>query len=350
MIFHDLLGEVMTQRERDGVRGRDRELSRVRCHIAPAAFAPKDVAAIGSPDIREWLRWMADRDAKGPGEPRKLSRQTISRCQSLVSAVFIEAVERELIPVNPCLGVKPKKRVDERDTVDKWSFLTPAEQVAFKSCAAIPYEDRLCVRVAIATGMRQGEHRHLELPDMIVEGDEPRVVIRYAGRTKDGRKLPPKSGKRRIVPLFGDGLVAAREWLDRLPSYCPSNPEALAFPSASGKLRQQGKFLGRSDTLRCHYRTAGIRLRPHLHWHALRHTFATNLIAGTLGRAWRLEEVQVAMGHSSYAVTQRYAHLGEDAILKAARETAAAIALSVPLAADTIRDLNAAFEAEEAVA
>lgn len=344
MIFLELAEQVLAQRERDGVRGLDRELSRFRCHIQTANFAGKDIATIGAPDIREWLRTMADREALGPGEKRKLSRQTISRCQSLVSAVFVEAVERELIDANPCLGVKLKKRVDERDTVEKWAYLTPDEQAALASCQAIPYVDRLCIRFAIATGLRQGEHRHLELADLIVDGDEPRVVVRYAGRRKDGSKLPPKSGKRRTVPLFGDGLVAAREWLALLPTYCPENPQGLAFPTRTGGIRQQGKFLGRSDTLRQYYKAAGIKVRPHLHWHALRHTYATNLITGSLGRAWRLEEVQVVMGHSSFQVTQRYAHLGEDAIKLAAKETAAAFAKLVPPPSDTVRDVAEAAE------
>jgi hypothetical protein len=88
MKFLDLAVEVLAQRDRDGIRGLDRELSRYRCHIEHAAFAAKDVESIGSPDIREWLRAMAEKRAQGPGPQRKLSRQTINRCQSLVSAVF----------------------------------------------------------------------------------------------------------------------------------------------------------------------------------------------------------------------------------------------------------------------
>jgi hypothetical protein len=115
-----------------------------------------------------------------------------------------------------------------------------------------------------------------------------------------------------------------------LPSYAPNNPENLVFPTASGKLRQQGKPFGKSGTLRGYYRAAGIALRPHLHFHALRHTFASNLISGALGRQWSMQEVQVLMGHSSIMVTQRYAHLGEDAIAIAVRETVEAQAKPAP--------------------
>ena len=323
MKFLDLTEEVLAQRERDGVRGLDRELSRYRCHIEPACFSPKDVTEIGAPDIREWLRSMQEKRALGAGPSRKLSRQTINRCQSLVSAVFNEAVDRELIETNPCQGVKAKKRVDESDTREKWAYLTPAEQQLIIECPDIPIEAKLPIRFAIGTGLRQGEQRHLELADIVVDGPDPHVTVRYAGRRK-GKKLPPKSGKIRVVPLFGDGLAAAREWLAFLPTFCPNNPEGLAFPTSKGKLRYQGKFLGKSDTLRGYYRAAGIELRPHLHWHALRHTFATNLVTGAHGPPWRLELVQVAMGHSSITITQRYAHVGEDALKAAARAMAMA--------------------------
>lgn len=331
MQFLPLARQVLAQRERDGVRGIDREISRFRCHIENACFAPKDIAEVRPRDIREWLRDMSQKAAIGPGPKRKLSRQTISRSLSLVSAVFVEAVERDIIEINPCLGVKSRKQVGESDTREKWAFLTVEEQRLLAACGAIPYADRLMMRISIGTGMRQGEFRHLEIPDFVVDGDDPHVLIRIAGRRKTGEKLPPKSGKRRRVPLFGDALVAAREWLAQLPAYAPHNPEALVFPTRSGTLRQQGKPLGRSGTVRRHYAAAGVKLRPHLHWHALRHTFASNLVSGAYGRKWPLPEIQKLMGHSSVTITERYAHLGEDVIAAAVRETiAAASVIEVP--------------------
>jgi len=56
MKFIDLAREVLPQRERDGVRGIDREWSRFRCHLETASFAERDVREIKTRDIREWLR------------------------------------------------------------------------------------------------------------------------------------------------------------------------------------------------------------------------------------------------------------------------------------------------------
>jgi integrase len=58
--------------------------------------------------------------------------------------------------------------------------------------------------------------------------------------------------------------------------------------------------------------TAGISRR--VRWHDLRHSFASSLVAGLWGRPWRLEEVCKVMGHSSITVTERYAHLADDAL------------------------------------
>lgn len=225
MNFLALAHEVMAQRERDGVRGLDREWSRFRCHIEPAAFAANDVAAITSPEIRTWLRTMAEKPALGYGPHRKLSRQTVSRSLSLVSAVFTEAVERELIEQNPCMGVKSRKRVDESDTREKWAYLTLDEQRAISACESIPRSDKLLILFAIHTGLRQGEQYHLELADLVTEGPDPHVVVRIGSWSKDGKKLPPKSGKKRVVPLLPPALEVAKEWQAQLETYAPYNDD-----------------------------------------------------------------------------------------------------------------------------
>ncbi len=330
MTFLELGFEVMKQRKRDGVRGLDREWSRWRLHCSTADFANRDITAIGSPDIRRWLRAMAEKQAEGAGEERKLSRQTISRCQSLVSAVFLEAVEREMIEVNPCIGVRAKRVANESDTKKKWTYLPIEDQQKIASCAAIPIEDRLAIRFAIATGLRQGEQFNLELPDLIVDGDDPHVFVRYGSRPRDGRKMPPKSGKTRKVPLFGDGLASATEWLAMLTSFAPSNPEALVFPSAHGKRRYQGKPLGRSGTLHAHLATAGV---GKCRWHDLRHFCGSNLVTGALGRQWPLTEIRDYLGHSQVAVTERYSHGSESTLRDAARATVEAATTAAPAAA-----------------
>lgn len=316
----DLGEEVMQIRDRQGVRGIERERSRFRRHIIPSVIAHKLVTEVAPRDVREWLRWMQQKPAltKGPKAvptDRQLDPQSINRAYSSLSAIFIEAVERELITTNPCIGVKLKKIATEADTVQRWSYLTRAEQRQIVGCCVLPLELKLPVMFAWSTGLRQGEQMNLEIPDLIVDGPNPRVIVRYSNMHK-GKKAPPKNKKIREVALSDEALAASKLWLELLPSFAPENPHGLVFPLSYGSRRHQGKPLGRDVTIHDVYRIAGVKPRRGLHWHALRHTFASNCVATGLP----LEVTQVLMGHSSVTITQRYAHLGDDDVAKQFRK------------------------------
>jgi integrase len=308
--FHDFAAVVLDEREQAGIRGIDSEQNQFKLHIATAGFASMELTEIRAKHIREWLRVMAQKDANDTRGVRKICDQTIKRSFALVSSIATAAHEREEIEVNFCTGVKVKKRADERATKDKWTFLTIEEQIAIAKCDAIPYMDRLAIRFAIATGLRQGEQCNLLLADLHTGHDEPRVVVRHGSfKPKRGGMLPPKSGKIRTVPLFADGIVCAREWLYELPTFAPENPFAIVFPSERGTRRGVGKPLGRGPLLREYLKHVGITRR--VRWHDLRHTFCTNLVTGALGHVWPLIAVKEMAGHSSITITERYAHVGQ---------------------------------------
>jgi integrase len=301
------------------------ERNRWDVHVAKAPFAHLPVDQVRARDVAAWLREMMQKEASDTRGKRKLSYATVNRAKALASAVFIVAVEREYIESNPCTA-KVRRRIDERATKDPWVYLTADEQAALASCDSIPEADRLLIRFALSTGMRQGEVCNLEVPDLHVDGPDPYVFVRYASK-RNGQRLPPKSGKTRRVPLLPDGVEAARRWLELLPTYAPSNPDNLVFPTPTGKHRGVGKPLGRrraDGKMICAWkaalREAGVR---NCRWHDLRHTAASNLLTGVLGRRWSLEELRVFLGHSSIKVTERYAHLTDEALSKAARETVA---------------------------
>ena len=333
--FAEFAAAVLEHRAEDGIRGIRSELNRFDLHVSTAGFASKPLAEITSVDLRDWLREMAKKDAADTRGQRKISTDTIKRSFALVSAIFTAALERDIIPHSPCNGVKVRRRADESATKEKWAFLTIEEQKTIARCKAIPFADRLAIRFAVGTGLRQGEQFNLHLRDLHTGVDDPHVFVRYGSAGK-----PPKSGKTRRVPLFSDALVAARLWLYELAYYAPNNPHALAFPSPRGGRRSVGKPLGRGNVLRDHLAAAGITRR--VRWHDLRHTAATNLVTGVLGRRWTLEEVKPFMGHSSVTISERYAHVGDDALKRAARETSFARGPSVASAPpDTERDVAA---------
>jgi integrase len=313
----------MDRRERGGIRGIVSERHRFGLHVSTARFASEDVGAVRSRHVREWLREMQAKKAADTRGDRTLSNRTVARSFALVSAIFTAAVEDELIEANPCIGVRLSKKADERETEEKWTYLTVDEQRALTTCEAVPHEHRVAIRFAIATGLRQGEQMNLPIADVHLSGPEPYVHVRFGSPG-----LPPKSGKPRKVPLFGDGLSSAREAV-QLAEAVPFNPDGLVFPTPHGKRRGVGKPLGRVKVGGRHVcawkhalRTAGVRNHK---WHGLRHTCATNLVTGALGRRWTLEEIQPLMGHSSITITQIYAKVGDDALKRAARETVAVV-------------------------
>lgn len=308
---------ALDRRELDGVRGVASERTYLSKRIATLPFATIDIREIRTSDLIQSFRELSGAmTAKG-----KISRKTVLRCLAIVSGIFRDAIENKIVSVNPCVGVQIRKSAKDA-TKDRWTFLTIEEQQTFKA-ASIAACDRLCVVFAWGTGMRQGEQWNLELRDVHVDGADPHVVVRYGSKGH-----APKSGKVRTIPLFGDALDAAREWLALLPTWATENPHGLMWPTRSGARRQRSKMYTRANDFRKVLTSTGID-RP-VRWHDLRHTCAASLISGVWGRRWRLEEIRDLLGHSSTTVTEIYAHLGESFLKCAARETLGAPTVATP--------------------
>jgi integrase len=225
-LFVDFARVVLDRREREGIRGIYHERNRFSVHVEGAAFAAMPLDAIRPRDLRAWIREMQDKIAQGTDHT--LADDTVKRAFSLVSSVFTVAIEDDILEMDPSHAVKVKKRVTERSTREKWTVLSLDEQKLLAKCDAIPVADRLAIRFAVATGLRQGEQFALELRDLHLGVESPHVFVRFG---KPG--LPPKSGKTRRVPLMADGLVAAKEWSYLLGDFAPSNPHSLVFPTIS---------------------------------------------------------------------------------------------------------------------
>src|SRR5262249_45635584 len=123
--------------------------------------------------------------------------------------------------------------------------------------------------------------------------------------------------KIRTIELLPPALAALRRQIDRVTAMGRKNPHGLVFPSCApthpGAYRSEGK------APRC-WRAwiEAARLTPEhredpasVTWHSLRHTFATLALWGRLpgaeGEGWRIEKVSAYLGHTSIAITQRYA-------------------------------------------
>jgi integrase len=324
---------VLDQREDDGVRGIKAERRAFTKHLETCAFASKPVAEVTAADLSNLARALVRKNADDHRNPRKLSREAVQRVLTLARSIFKEAVHLDMRAVNPCVGIEVKGRRSADEGDEAWDWLRGDEQRKFLACEQVPLWLRLLVRVAWGTGLRQGEQWNLELKDVHFTRTSspascscgasdcselrergPHVFVRYGSKGH----LPPKNGKVRRTPLFGEGLAGMTAWLELLPSYLKGpNEHRLVFPSKMGHRRQTGAPERSGPQARIELLPEALLLAGvtrAVRWHDLRHTCASSLVSGTWGRKWPLLAVRDMLGHTNVKTTERYAHLNEDVL------------------------------------
>ena len=144
------------------------------------------------------------------------------------------------------------------------------------------------MRMALFTGMRRGELFKLKWDD--IDFERGFIHIRQ-----------PKGGKDQTIPLN----QTVRELLENHPHIVDS---AFVFPGRSGK--QRTEIRRPVDRIR---KEAGLPVdfRP---LHGLRHTYASMLASSGKVDLYTLQKL---LTHKSAAMTQRYAHLRDDALRRA---------------------------------
>ena len=157
--------------------------------------------------------------------------------------------------------------------------------------AAIQARDTAFFTLLYGCGLRIAEALSLNVRDAPApDADDP---LRVVG----------KGSKERIVPV----LPAVRESIAIWLRYHPwREPEAPLFLGARGKRLDPAVA---QRTLRIYRQQNG--LPEHATPHALRHSFATHLLAGGAD----LRSIQDLLGHASLSTTQRYTHVDEAKLL-----------------------------------
>ncbi|GEM_PF-133201 len=229
-------------------------------------------------------RWATARTQEGT------SGATVNRDLALASALWKWAVTIGHASVNPVKRVERFKESGGREV-----YLTAEESRALLDLVAPALRPILVC--ALSTGMRRGELLALEWRDV----DRARREIHV-------RPENEKTGRGRVVPMTEDlaaELSALRASLKVLTLDGTGRVFTLngAAPLSETELR---RMFG-SAVARC--TTVPLDKRERLRFHDVRHTAASLMVAAGVP----LFDVAKILGHSTLAVTMRYAHFAPEA-------------------------------------
>ena len=251
-----------------------------------------DLAALGAlsqADLRAWLAHEAAGGAGGATRAKKLSA---------VKSFFRYLARRHGLD-NPAPGllIAPRARrpVPRALTAPQAASVTTGI-AEMSDTAARAAHDTALFTLLYGCGLRISEALALDVRDAPLPGAD--APLRVTG----------KGSKQRIVPVLPVVREAVGAWLRLHPGRQPGAPLFVGVRGA----RLDPAVAQR--TLRHYRRLAG--LPEHATPHALRHSFATHLLAGGAD----LRAIQDLLGHASLSTTQRYTAVDTDRLLAVWRQ------------------------------
>ena len=242
---------------------------------AGTELMPQDLSKLDTFGFRAWL---ADR------AQRHLEHKSTARALSSLRGFFKFIahkynIENEAISLisSPKVPRKLSKAIETRDVADMKSAL----QTIDNNTPWVAKRDWALVTLLFGCGLRISEALSLKLSDMQNRPDTLRIL--------------GKGQKERIVPV----LPAVNDAIEKYIADCPYSGDQSKplFRSVRGlpmSARMAEKVL---ENLRAY-----LQLPDYVTPHALRHTFATALLAGGAD----LRSLQELLGHASLSTTQLY--------------------------------------------
>ena len=231
---------------------------------------------------------------------QKLAASTVRQTMATVRQVFTYAVRNEIIPSSPYVGVKipatpaPTERAFSREELNSLIQATPDNQ-----------RDKL--NILHLTGMRRGELQALHWQDIDFSRNIIHITRSFSPTGK--RFKGTKGNNTRIVPM-NDVVVELFNRLKAVSDYpgepCTIYPYVDIPVPVSGLIftaANSGPFNGDVFLREVQAAARAARIPGNIRLHDLRHTYATTLAK----QGVPLRDIQALLGHTSVAVTERYA-------------------------------------------
>jgi len=287
----------------------DRAVSRFLAYLQDQRHVSKQTLRAYASDLAQFRALLAERHGERLPGPETidalavrgfvarlhnegLAKSSIARKLSAVRSYLRHAVRLGVIDVSPAEGIptpKQSKLLPKNLTVDEVFALL--DTIAGDDVAA--RRDKALLEFLYATGLRVGELAALDLDDV----DHAGGLVRVLG----------KGNKERIVPFGSKARATLLTWLSASEPLRRSGGDANAlFLNLRGT-----RLTDRSVRRILDRRMLEAAISAHISPHALRHTFATHM----LGAGADLRAIQELLGHASLSTTQRYTHVGVEALM-----------------------------------
>lgn len=248
------------------------------------------LAGLRAADIRAWLSMLANDGLAASSRAQHLSAlRTFLRFLGRRHGIEIAAV-RLVATARVRPGLPRALTIEQaRDVTDNVGDVSDDP--------AIHARDIAFFSLLYGSGLRIAEALSLNVRDAV------------ALRTNLSLTVVGKGSKTRIVPVLPVVRSAIEAWLAVHPA---ARSDSALFLGARGKRLDPAVA---QKVLRTYRRLAG--LPEHATPHALRHSFATHLLASGSD----LRSIQDLLGHASLSTTQRYTAVDDTALLAVWRKT-----------------------------
>jgi integrase len=268
-------------------------LDRIKLHFE--GWYGRTLASLTVDDVE---RWRLKRINEG------ITPATIRRDLDTLSSVLTRAVKLAKLPDNVVRRVE-RPRIDRTPKV---RYLDAAEEKRLRD--ALRERDAEMQEARASANRWRKERKQDPLPDLPHYGDHltPAVLLsmntgmrrgellalRWASVDVKGKQLTiegstAKSQQTRHIPLNAEALEVLKKWKEQAPEGERVIAVDTGFKTAFSALLERAKI-------------------TKFRWHDLRHHFASRLVQAGVP----LNTVRELLGHSSMAMTLRYAHLAPD--------------------------------------